>query len=208
MKNEDKKTILIVDDQPDNLHVLIDYLAEYGFSIFVAQSGEEMLQRIERIQPDMILLDVMMPGIDGFETCRRLKENTTVKGIPVIFMTALTDTVDKVKGFETGGVDYVTKPLQHEEVLARINTHLTIRNLQQQLQAQNILLEQQNERFRGLSEATFEGIIIYDNRQIIEVNQAALQMFGYERSELIGNNVLDLLTPESRKALLQHINTG
>ncbi len=147
--------------------------------------------------PDIILLDVLMPGIDGFETCRRLKENETTQEIPVIFMTALTETVDKVKGFEAGAVDYLTKPLQHEEVLARVNAHLTIRKFQQQLQEQNVLLQQKNAllekqkrelreseaRFRGLSEATFEGILIHDEGRILDGNQKLEEMFGYQRSE-------------------------
>ncbi|RMH69854.1 MAG: hybrid sensor histidine kinase/response regulator [Gemmatimonadetes bacterium] len=122
-----KGTILIVDDNPTNLAVLYDYLKEEGFAVFIAKSGEKAIQQVERIKPDIILLDVLMPGgIDGFETCHRLKANPNTRGIPVIFMTALSDTVDKVKGFNAGAVDYVTKPFQQEEVLARINAHLTI----------------------------------------------------------------------------------
>ncbi len=94
------------------------------------------------IKPDIILLDVIMPGIDGFETCRQLKRDPQTQGIPIIFMTALSETVNKIKGFELGAVDYITKPFQQEEVLARINTHLTIRNLQKELQIKNERLTQ------------------------------------------------------------------
>jgi len=122
--------ILIVDDNPSNLSVLVDYLEGCGFTTRVATNGELTLRRAQRIQPALILLDVMMPpGIDGFETCRRLKADKKTKDIPVIFMTALSSTEDKVKGFAVGGVDYITKPIQHEEVLARITTHLRIRDL-------------------------------------------------------------------------------
>ena len=123
-------TILIVDDTPANVGVLVDYLEDKDFRILVAQEGEEALMRAQLSQPDLILLDVMMPGIDGFETCRRLKAIESLRDIPVIFMTALTEIADKVKGFEIGGVDYVTKPFQIEEVFARVSTHLSLRLLQ------------------------------------------------------------------------------
>jgi len=106
-----KVTILLVDDNIGNLNVLLDYLSDSDFETLIAPDGERALQQIEYVRPDLILLDVMMPGIDGFETCRRLKANETTKDIPVIFLTALSETVDKLKGFEAGGVDYITKPL-------------------------------------------------------------------------------------------------
>ncbi len=126
-------TILLVDDKPENLDVLIVHLGQFGFRLLVARSGEEAFRRIKQVRPDIILLDIMMPGIDGFETCRRLKANEDTKEIPVIFMTALSNTNDKVKGFELGAVDYVTKPFQPKEVLARIKTQLTIQKLQREL---------------------------------------------------------------------------
>jgi PAS domain S-box-containing protein len=212
LESSESSTILIVDDKLDNLKLLTTFLRQRGFELMVAQSGEETLKHVERIIPDIILLDVMMPGIDGFKTCRCLKEDKTTKDIPVIFMTALTDTVDKVKGFEMGAVDYLTKPLQHEEVLARVNAHLTIRKFQRQLQEQNDLLQQNNAllekqklelqeseaRFHGLSEATFEGILIHDKGRIIDGNQTLEKMFGYKRSEVIGKNILDYLSPGFR----------
>jgi len=130
-------TLLIVDDTPENISVLFEFLSYHGFKILVAEDGEDALENAQTQCPDLILLDVMMPGMDGFETCLHLKANPSLKDIPVIFMTALTSTADKVKGFELGAVDYVTKPFQQEEVLARINTHLTIRRLQKALKAQN-----------------------------------------------------------------------
>ena len=134
-------TVLIVDDNPTNVSVLLDYLSEAGFRVLVAQNGESALERVAFAYPDIILLDVLMPGIDGFETCRRLKSSPAGQDIPIIFMTALSETVDKVKGFSLGAVDYVTKPIQHEEVLARLTAHLTIKQLQQQLQAKNDYLQ-------------------------------------------------------------------
>jgi diguanylate cyclase (GGDEF)-like protein len=136
-------TLLIVDDTPTNLEILVDYLAEQGFDISVAMVGYSAIEQIHDVRPDIILMDVSMPGIDGFETCRRLKANPETANIPVIFMTALSDTADKVKGFSIGAVDYVTKPLQHEEVLARVTTHLTLRRLQVRLEENNARLQQE-----------------------------------------------------------------
>jgi DNA-binding response OmpR family regulator len=124
--------ILLVDDTPTNLEVLVESFSAYGFELTVAIDGETALAQSTLIQPDLILLDIMMPGMDGFETCRRFKEMEHTKDTPVIFMTALTDSVSTVKGFGYGAVDYVTKPLQLEEVLARVATHLKIRSLQVQ----------------------------------------------------------------------------
>ncbi|MEM7348855.1 MAG: response regulator, partial [Chloroflexota bacterium] len=130
-------TILIIDDTPTNLGVIVEYLEDYGFEILVARNGEIGLQRAKQASPDLILLDVMMPGIDGFETCHRLKSDPALRDIPVIFMTSLSDTEHKIKGFEVGGVDYITKPIQQSEVLARITTHLRIQTLTKNLQSQN-----------------------------------------------------------------------
>jgi two-component system, sensor histidine kinase and response regulator len=127
-------TILIVDDTPANLSVLAECLSTAGYALMVAEDGEEAIAQTKLSQPDLILLDVMMPGIDGFETCHRLKSAPATCDIPVIFMTALADTAEKVRAFAAGAVDYITKPLQHEEALARINTHLTIRRLQRELE--------------------------------------------------------------------------
>ena len=149
----DQPTVLIVDDTPTNLGILFDYLGGAGFKVLVAEDGEGALQRANLVRPDIILLDVLMPGLDGFETCRRLKADEATRDIPVIFMTALSETVDKVKGFEVGAVDYITKPLQHEEVLARLNVHLTIYRLQKSLQAQNERLQQEIVKRERLEES-------------------------------------------------------
>jgi signal transduction histidine kinase len=133
--------ILIVDDTPANLGVIVDYLEQYGFGIMIARSGESALQKVHYSPPDLILLDVLMPNMDGFEICQRLKANEATKDIPVIFMTSLTGSEDKVKGFEVGAIDYVTKPLHQEEVLARITTHLRLRDLTLSLQEKNRQLE-------------------------------------------------------------------
>ena len=138
----DRGTILIVDDTPTNLGSVLDFLSASGFTVWVARSGASALKKVQYSQPDLILLDVLMPEMDGFETCQHLKAKDLTKDIPVIFLTALDDTESKVKGFAVGGVDYITKPLQHEEVLARAVTHLNLRNLTKKLQAQIVEREQ------------------------------------------------------------------
>jgi two-component system NtrC family sensor kinase len=135
-------TILIVDDNSANLGVLSDALSQAGFEVRVAKSGKMALERVKYALPDLILLDVMMPEMDGFETCRRLQANPETTQIPVIFMTALSDTANKVEGFKLGAVDYITKPFQQEEVLARVKLHLKLHVLAEKLEEKNMLLEQ------------------------------------------------------------------
>jgi signal transduction histidine kinase len=135
-------TILIVDDNSANLGVLSDALSQAGFEVRVAKSGKMALERVKYALPDLILLDVMMPEMDGFETCRRLQANPETTQIPVIFMTALSDTANKVEGFQLGAVDYITKPFQQEEVLARVKLHLKLHVLAEKLEEKNMLLEQ------------------------------------------------------------------
>jgi signal transduction histidine kinase len=134
-------TILIVDDTPANLALIVEYLEARQFRMLVAQGGEEGLQRAALVQPDLILLDAIMPGIDGFEVCRRLKARESTRDIPVIFMTSLADTQDKLTAFAVGAVDYVVKPLQVEEVMARANAQLALRAMHRQLTAANRELE-------------------------------------------------------------------
>jgi PAS domain S-box-containing protein len=133
--------VLIVDDTPANLSVVVESLEGQGFRVLVALDGLEALERAAFSQPDLILLDVKMPGIDGYETCRRLKSNSDTSDIPVIFMTSMSATADVVEGLAAGGVDYVTKPIRVDEVVARIGTHLALRTLQQQLVTRNMQLQ-------------------------------------------------------------------
>ena len=116
--------VLIVDDVPENLAVLSDALDEAGHTVLVATDGASALERLLLVMPDLILLDAVMPGIDGFETCRRMKLMDSARDVPVVFMTGLTETEHVVRGFEVGGIDYVTKPIRPAEVLARISTHV------------------------------------------------------------------------------------
>ncbi len=135
--------ILIVDDNPSNIALLLFILEESNFRVLVATNGEDALRKVEEVTPDLILLDVMMPTIDGFEVCRRLKENLTTKKIPVIFMTALAEIENKVKGFALGAVDYITKPLQQDEVLSRVRLHLKLHELNRSLEEKNKYLTEE-----------------------------------------------------------------
>ena len=139
--NKITESILLVDDQPANLQVLMNTLERLGCKLLVAKNGETALTIAQKVRPDLILLDIMMPGIDGFEVCRRLKANPDTEKIPVIFLSALGDTGDKVRGLQLGAVDYVAKPFQPEEVIARVNTHLTIHRLNREVQQQRDELE-------------------------------------------------------------------
>lgn len=131
-----KASVMVIDDDHIFRNMLENCLDVFNFHVLAAKTGQEALEQLQHITPDVILLDVLMPEMDGFELCSRLKANQDTRDIPVIFMTALTDVVDKVQGFEVGAVDYITKPINIDEVRARINTHLTLRKLQQALQNQ------------------------------------------------------------------------
>ena len=134
-------TILIVDDNQTNRDVLSNYLTKDGFKVLPQPSGEAALLALQTHTPDLILLDIIMNGMDGFQTCAKIKADEATKDIPIIFMTALSDTDDKVKGFELGAVDYIIKPFQYQEVLARVKTHLTIQQLRKSLESKNADLE-------------------------------------------------------------------
>ncbi|THB63544.1 MAG: diguanylate cyclase [Desulfovibrio sp.] len=148
--------ILIVDDEPKNLTVLRRMLGREGYEVRPAISGELALKAVAAKVPDLVLLDIMMPpGMDGFAVCRRLKENPATRNLPVIFISALDDVEDKVKAFETGGVDYITKPFQLEEVLARVRLHLSLLTMRRKLEEQNAHLQQEiAERIRAEQQLT------------------------------------------------------
>ncbi|WP_084555141.1 GGDEF domain-containing response regulator [[Phormidium ambiguum] IAM M-71] len=156
----DSKTILIVDDVPANLGILTDFLSEANFEVLVAQDGESAIQKLKYAIPDLILLDIMMPGIDGFETYERLKENPLYSQIPVIFISALSETNNLVKGLSLGAVDYIIKPFQKEEVLARIRNHIELRHLSKTLEIKNLHLleaiEEHAEARAALRQLTLE----------------------------------------------------
>ncbi len=190
------RTILTVDDQPANLRVLIDCLERNGLRVVVALSGEEALERARHVRPDLVLLDVHMPGMDGFATCRQLKSGAPTQGIPVIFMTSATETQDKLSAFAAGGVDYVTKPVNEDEVLARINTHLTLSALRRQLEAKNVELARSNVELEQLA---IERAV----RARAEGESAGLRKLLEERDQMLADreDMLRLLAHEVRQPL-------
>ena len=151
--NRYKADILVVDDIRENVRLLVDALGNEGYRVRPALSGKAALEAANMETPDLILLDILMPEMDGYEVCKALKADRGLKDVPVIFLSALGQVADKVKGFSAGGVDYISKPFQTEEVLARIETHLTLRRLSLELEAKNVHLEKTN---RELSEALEE----------------------------------------------------
>jgi len=151
LKNNQKGKILVVDDIPVNIQLMQKYLSPAGYEILFARNGEEALVEVENGKPDLVLLDVMMPKMDGFETCRILKNNDKTKYIPIIMVTALNEIEDKVKGIEAGADDFITKPFNKLELLARTKSLLRIKRLHDQLQEKVFQLEQAKERLRELA---------------------------------------------------------
>ena len=209
--------VLVVDDTPESLRLLVEVLGKGGYRARPAGNGELALRSARAKPPALILLDVMMPDMDGFEVCRRLKDDVLTRDIPVIFVTGLAERVDKFKGFTLGAVDYVTKPFNVEEVLARVRAHLALVAAKEKLRIRNLQLQQANEQLSGEIEerkraetalresrdrlediyATVgDGIISLDSQQrIVLFNAAAERIFGYTAEELIGRP-LDALLPE------------
>jgi PAS domain S-box-containing protein len=176
----EQPTILIADDTPANLGVVVDSLTERGFRVLVALDGAEALERALFSQPDLILLDVKMPGIDGFETCRRLKMDDRTRDIAVIFMTSRTGSEDMVEGFSAGGVDYLTKPVHVEEMIARVSTHLALRTMHKQLVVQNrqllaeVSVRQQAEAALSRARDQLEGRVALRTAELARANQSLL----------------------------------
>ncbi|MEO0455364.1 MAG: ATP-binding protein [Cyanobacteria bacterium P01_A01_bin.114] len=196
-----KADILVIDDTPENLHLLSSMLTEKGYKVRSVTKGITGLRGAQAAPPDLILLDINMPQMNGYEVCEQLKAQPITRDIPVIFISALGDVLDKVKAFSVGGVDFITKPFQVEEVLARIDNHLTIRNLQKQLQQKNQQLQQEiderrraEEKFEKAFLASPSPIAITDltEHRLVEVNPSFLQMSGYTTGEVINQTVTDL----------------
>ncbi|MCA9706623.1 MAG: hybrid sensor histidine kinase/response regulator [Myxococcales bacterium] len=151
MSDKNPAIVLIVDDAPENVGFLHDLLTEHGYRVLIADEGPLALDVVERILPDLILLDVSMPGMDGFETCERLKQDERSRDVPVVFMTARAETAAKVRGFAVGGVDYVTKPVDGAEVLARVGTHVALRRARAEAARHALELEARHRESETLS---------------------------------------------------------
>ena len=178
--------ILVVDDKPANLKVLTSLLTEQNYTVRPVTSGPLALRAARGRPPDVILLDINMPGMNGYEVCRRLKETSELKDIPVLFVSALSEPLDKVEAFSAGGVDYITKPFQMEEVQARIATHLRLRRFQLQLEEQNRTLQESNERLRELEALrdNLTNMIVHDMRSPITVILLSLQFLNDDLSAI------------------------
>jgi diguanylate cyclase (GGDEF)-like protein len=175
--------ILVVDDNPTNLSVLSIALKAAGYKIRVAMDGESAIEQVQEDAPELILLDVQMPGIDGFETCKQLKKSPLTQDIPIIFITASTDLENKVKGLSVGAVDYITKPFQQEEVLARVRVHLELRFLTRKVQEQAIALQQANQKLHRL--ANLDGLTeVANRRRFDEYFDQEWQRSGREQTPL------------------------
>ncbi|MEH1802360.1 MAG: ATP-binding protein [Nostoc sp.] len=212
--NFPKADILVIDDTPENLNLLSAMLTEQGYKVRSVTKGSTGLRGANAVPPDLILLDVNMPEMNGYEVCQHLKANDRTREIPVIFISALGDVLDKVKAFAVGGVDYITKPFQLEEVLARIENHLTIWKLQQQLQAQNERLQQEihertkaEEKFAKVFRSSPNPIAIatVSEARFIDVNPSFLKMSGYCLEEVIGDTAAELNLGKNTVAIAQTI---
>ena len=192
--------ILIVDDVPANLKLLRDILSQEGYKVRPASNGTEALETVKSTKPDLILLDIMMPGMDGFEVCQRLQENDQTTDIPIIFVTASTDLAGLIKGFQLGAVDFITKPFQEMEVLARVSTHLELfhmrENLQKMVESRTKDLQQNERKYRTLFESSSDAIMLLDEKGFFDCNSATLKMFACtSRDEFLDHHPSELSPP-------------
>lgn len=178
--------ILIVDDNPDNLKVLYTYLKSAGFEVLVAEDGVAGIEAVKHSRPELILLDIMMPGMDGFEVCRRLKADADTNSIPVIFLTALSETINKLTGFQVGGVDYITQPIEHEEVAVRVRTHLILTRTRQKLEQQNHQLQTEINRRQQIENE------LKQSRQLLQQNNDSLEQTVADRTAELATSNQDL----------------
>jgi PAS domain S-box-containing protein len=197
-----KAKILLVDDTPEDLIFVCDFLEVYGYETQSLMSGELVLDAVANFQPEIIILDLIMPEVDGYEVCQKLKSNEETAAIPVIFLTAMNQTDEKVKAFKLGAADYISKPFQPEEILIRVENQLKIYKLQKQLEEQNVRLQQKNQEkeqlvlqlsqrnqyIESIINAIPVGIAITDeNGYIKDINKAYCQLHGMSKEEIIGN---------------------
>lgn len=188
-------TVLVVDDSPTLQLALLDHLSRHGFLVILAHDARDGMMRAALAEPDLIMLDIVMPGIDGFETCRRLKADARTREVPVIFMTGLSDAKQIVSGFAAGGVDYITKPFRTEEVLARINTHLALRRANEELK----------QAYQSLARAQ-EDLV---QKEKLAALGALMAGIAHELNTPIGNSLMVASTFESQTgAIREHFANG
>jgi len=218
--------IMVVDDTPANLHLLIKILSEQGYRIRPITDGAQAITSAQLSPPDVMLLDVQMPGMSGYEVCKIIKADKRTCDVPVIFLTVMDDVNDIVQGFEVGGVDYITKPVREGELLARLKNQIELRSLQNQLRTQNQqqqqLLAQYKAAERALKESeekfssAFENtplpttIVRLKDHQYVDVNRAFIQQSGYSRDEIIGHTAVDLgiwQSAEQRAAVFRQVGS-
>ncbi len=226
-------TILVVDDTPATLHLVASQLQSSGYAVELAEDGDDALERAREVQPDLILLDIVLPGIDGITVCRRLKDDVTTASIPVIFLTSLDQPETMISGFAAGGVDFLTKPVHPEELRARVRTHVALRRLQEDLETRvrerTAELGRANQQLRDEAEgrertqATLRASEeryreLYENNpamyftvgstgRILSVNRFGAEQLGYTSEELVGRPVVELFHPEDRAAAARQLGT-
>ena len=201
--------VLVVDDEPDNLRLVSGILQDAGFKVRGAISGELALQAVARRKPDLILLDILMPGLDGYSLCAALREDPASRSTPIIFLTQLSNMEDMMRAFRTGGVDYIVKPVRNSELVARVNTHLRLRRIQQGLETvvavRAAQLRDSEKRYRRIFESMDEGYLLADlEGKILSVNPATLELLKWDRpDDLEGRSIVDhvYVNPSDRERL-------
>jgi PAS domain S-box-containing protein len=205
-----KGDILLVSDELQNLRTLSAMLIEEGHMVRVAKDSATALKVINSQPPDIILLDIKLPDMDGYEVCKKLKADERYTDIPVLFISSLDETVDRIKGFEAGGVDYVTKPIQIEEALARVDSHIALsrlrRELEQRVEERTAELYESEGRYRSLVEASPSAIMAIQDGNIIFTNPAGAELLGfYDPEEMVGLSAMDLVSPESQQLVVERL---
>ncbi len=203
--NANRREILVVEDNPLSLRFLTRVLAEQGYRVRPATDGPLALQSVAAKAPDLILLDVKMPDMDGYEVCRRLKSDQRSRRVPVLFISALNDLSEKVKGFQAGGVDYITKPFEAEEILARVEIHLSLKelteDLEEKVRERTEELQKSEENYRLLIESQADLVVKVDTEgRFLFVSPSYCRMFGKTEDELLGKTFMPLVHEEDRKA--------
>lgn len=212
MIEEENKKILIVDDSPIILQILTHLLEDNPYELILARSGEEALRWVREVKPDLVLLDIDMPGIDGYETCRQLKKNKQTADIPVIFISAYTTVESKVKSFAVGGQDFISKPVQKKELIAHIKTHLTIKKLQQELENE---VKEKQELIRVLThDISTPLVVIYGQAELMQLTSPVMKdpylkectqliTKSVEKIHKIINHVREMEAVKSGKVMLE-----